>query len=103
MFDPVPRSQDSITPLPAKPRGGLFVTWLVDLFLPDTHVVALEESDIVGDDEEVWQRLRRGYGKDRMSRTINTIAGPSRTGEIERTIEFGAHGPQPMHIVVVRG
>lgn len=70
--------------------------------LPDTHVVVLRESDIVGGYEDVWQRLRARYGKDRMPRTVNTITGPSRTGDIEQTIELGAHGPRRMHIVVVR-
>jgi L-lactate dehydrogenase complex protein LldG len=70
--------------------------------LPDTHVVILREGDIVGGYEEVWERLRVRYGKDRMPRTVNTITGPSRTGDIEQTIELGAHGPRRMHVVVVR-
>ena len=70
--------------------------------LPETHVVVLHEKDIVGGYEDVWERLRAHYGKDRMPRTVNTITGPSRTGDIEQTIELGAHGPRRMHIVVVR-
>jgi L-lactate dehydrogenase complex protein LldG len=70
--------------------------------LPDTHIVVLRESDIVGGYEDVWTRLRARYGKDRMPRTVNTITGPSRTGDIEQTIELGAHGPRRMHILVVR-
>jgi L-lactate dehydrogenase complex protein LldG len=69
--------------------------------LPDTHVVVLREADIIGGYEEAWQRLRQRYGKDRLPRTVNTITGPSRTGDIEQTIELGAHGPRRMHIVVV--
>ena len=70
--------------------------------LPDTHIVVIRESDIVGGYEDVWTRLRARYGKDRMPRTINTITGPSRTGDIEQAMELGAHGPRRMHIVVVR-
>jgi L-lactate dehydrogenase complex protein LldG len=70
--------------------------------LPDTHVVVLREGDIVSGYEEVWQRLRARYGKNAMPRTVNTITGPSRTGDIEQTIELGAHGPRRMHILVVR-
>lgn len=70
--------------------------------LPDTHIVVLRESDIVAGYEEVWERLRQRYGKNRMPRTVNTITGPSRTGDIEQTIELGAHGPRRMHILVVR-
>ena len=70
--------------------------------LPDTHVVVLREADIVGGYEEVWVKLRERYGKNRMPRTVNTITGPSRTADIEQTIELGAHGPRRLHIVVVR-
>jgi L-lactate dehydrogenase complex protein LldG len=70
--------------------------------LPDTHIVVLRESDIVGGYEDVWIRLRARYGKDRMPRTVNTITGPSRTGDIEQAMELGAHGPRRMHILVVR-
>ncbi|MFI4999485.1 MAG: lactate utilization protein C [Reyranellales bacterium] len=70
--------------------------------LPDTHIVILRESDIVSGYEEVWDRLRIRFGKDCMPRTVNTITGPSRTGDIEQVIELGAHGPRRMHIVVVQ-
>jgi L-lactate dehydrogenase complex protein LldG len=70
--------------------------------LPETHIVVLRESDIVGGYEDVWARLRQRYGKNHMPRTVNTITGPSRTGDIEQTIELGAHGPRRMHILVVR-
>jgi L-lactate dehydrogenase complex protein LldG len=70
--------------------------------LPDTHVVVLRESDIVAGYEDVWTRLRARYGKNGMPRTVNTITGPSRTADIEQTIELGAHGPRRLHIVVVR-
>ncbi len=70
--------------------------------LPDTHVVVLRESDIVGGYEDVWGRLRARYGKNLMPRTVNTITGPSRTGDIEQAMELGAHGPRRMHILVVR-
>ena len=70
--------------------------------LPDTHVVVLRELDIVADYEDIWTRLRERYGKNAMPRTVNTITGPSRTGDIEQAMELGAHGPRRMHIVVVR-
>lgn len=70
--------------------------------LPDTHIVVLREADIVSGYEDAWALLRARYGKNLMPRTVNTITGPSRTGDIEQTIELGAHGPRRMHIVVVR-
>lgn len=69
--------------------------------LPDTHIVVLREVDVVAGYEDVWARLRERYGKNAMPRTVNTITGPSRTGDIEQAMELGAHGPRRMHIVVV--
>ena len=70
--------------------------------LPDTHIAVVREADIVSGYEDVWTRLRQHYGKDRMPRTVNTLTGPSRTGDIEQAMELGAHGPRRMHVVVVR-
>jgi L-lactate dehydrogenase complex protein LldG len=70
--------------------------------LPDTHIVVLREADVVAGYEDAWARLRERYGKNVMPRTVNTITGPSRTGDIEQAMELGAHGPRRMHIIVVR-
>ena len=64
--------------------------------------MVLQESDVVAGYEEVWTKLRAQFGKGGMPRTVNTITGPSRTGDIEQAIELGAHGPRRMHILVVR-
>lgn len=66
-------------------------------FLPDTHVVVVRKSQIVGSYEDAWERIREGH----MPRTVNFITGPSRTGDIEQTIFMGAHGPRRVHIVLV--
>ncbi len=77
-------------------------------FLPPTHVVMISASEIAGDYEEVWSRLRAsGGGGDPdqeghfMPRTVNWITGPSRTADIEQKLLLGAHGPQRLHIVIV--
>jgi L-lactate dehydrogenase complex protein LldG len=70
-------------------------------FLPETHIVVVEESDIVGDYEEIWQGLRGAFGKGIMPRTVNFITGPSRSADIGRIMQLGAHGPRHLHIIVV--
>jgi len=77
-------------------------------FLPDTHIVVLPASRMVGPMEAAWARLRHAFappdediGGSSMPRTINFITGPSRTGDIEQKIEMGAHGPRRLHIIVV--
>ena len=59
-------------------------------FLPDVHVVALEAARLVGGYEEAWARVRAAGV---MPRTVNWITGPSRSADIEQTIQLGAHGP----------
>ncbi len=70
-------------------------------FLPETHIVVLEAGDLVGTYEEAWARLRARFGEGVMPRTVNMITGPSRTGDIEQTIELGAHGPRRLHVIIV--
>ena len=70
--------------------------------LPETHVVVVREADLVGPYEAVWARLRAKFGEGAMPRTVNTVTGPSRTGDIEQTLELGAHGPKRMHVVIVK-
>ena len=68
-------------------------------FLPDTHIVLLPVQRIVGSYEEGWDLLRATG--DAMPRTVNYITGPSRSGDIEQTMQLGAHGPLRLHIVIV--
>jgi L-lactate dehydrogenase complex protein LldG len=72
-------------------------------FLPDTHIVVVNASDIAGDYETVWQRIRTTFGKGVMPRTVNWVSGPSRSADIEQTLLLGAHGPRALQIVVVGG
>jgi L-lactate dehydrogenase complex protein LldG len=71
-------------------------------FLPDHHFVVLAASDLVGDFEALWPRIRKKYSKGEMPRTLNYITGPSRSGDIEQTLLLGAHGPRQLHIFLVQ-
>jgi L-lactate dehydrogenase complex protein LldG len=70
-------------------------------FLPDTHIVVLKASQVVGSYEDAWDRVRAKYGAGTLPRTVNFVTGPSRTADIEQTIQLGAHGPRRLHIVLV--
>lgn len=66
-------------------------------FVPDDHVVVLERSQIVDYFEDTWTLLRqRG-----MPRATNIVSGPSRTADVEQTIQLGAHGPRRVHVILV--
>ncbi len=70
-------------------------------FLPETHVVVVNASDVTGDYESVWKTLRDKSTQGEMPRTVNMITGPSRSGDIEQKILLGAHGPRALQIFVV--
>ncbi|MBZ4193203.1 MAG: LUD domain-containing protein [Candidatus Contendobacter sp.] len=67
-------------------------------FLPDIHIVLLPAERIVGSYEDGWDLLRATG--EAMPRTVNYITGPSRSGDIEQTMQLGAHGPLRLHIVL---
>jgi L-lactate dehydrogenase complex protein LldG len=69
--------------------------------LADTEVVVLRASAIVGAYEEAWDKLRAEVGA--MPRNVMLVTGPSRSADIEQTLELGAHGPRNLHVVLVEG
>ncbi|WP_299399635.1 lactate utilization protein [Pelagibius sp.] len=70
-------------------------------FLPENHIVVLRGSQVVGAYEEAWAELRQRFGQGAMPRAVNMITGPSRTGDIEQTIQLGAHGPRRLHVLLI--
>ena len=72
-------------------------------FLPENHIIILPISRLCGTYEETWANLKlKEIGTDKsFPRTVNWITGPSRTGDIEQTIQLGIHGPKRLHIILV--
>jgi L-lactate dehydrogenase complex protein LldG len=68
--------------------------------LTDTEIVVLRASRVVGAYEEAWDLLRSETGG--MPRNVMLVTGPSRSADIEQTLELGAHGPRRLHVVLVQ-
>jgi len=75
--------------LPGQPRSTSLV--------PSIHIGVIRIENILADLSELYARLRQTPPP---SSTV-FITGPSKTGDIEAHLVFGAHGPKIMHIVVV--
>jgi L-lactate dehydrogenase complex protein LldG len=71
--------------------------------LSDTAIVVLRASRVVGAYEGAWDLLRaeRGDGGGFMPRNVMLVTGPSRSADIESTLELGAHGPRRLHVVLI--
>ncbi|MDR3378185.1 MAG: lactate utilization protein [Verrucomicrobiae bacterium] len=65
--------------------------------LPPHHVVIARRDQLVGDLPTAFALLQRKYEPDFPS-MISFITGPSRTGDIERILVLGAHGPKKLTI-----
>lgn len=71
-------------------------------YMPDTHVVVLNRSDIVATYEDAFDQVRaRGGSNQEMPRTLNLITGPSRTADIGGKIVIGAHGARRLAVILV--
>lgn len=70
-------------------------------FLPEHCLVVLERARLVANLEDAWVLLR---GLDAFPpRAINLVTGPSRTADVEQTIQLGAHGPRWLQVFVLSG
>ena len=68
--------------------------------LPETAIVVLRASRVLGALEDGLTALRAAYGST-MPRALMLITGPSRSSDVEQTQELGAHGPRRLHVLLV--
>lgn len=71
-------------------------------FVPETHIVVVEQRDLVPAYEDAWDKIRARFSPNAMPRTVNFISGPSRTADVGGQLVMGAHGPRRMCVIVVR-
>ena len=68
--------------------------------LPHVHVVVAETSQVVPDLGSALALAKARHG-DQMPSMLSFITGPSRTGDIERILVLGAHGPKELYLILV--
>ena len=79
----------------SRSTGGRALT-----ILPPHHVVVARREQLVADLPAAFALLQQKYAPDYPS-MISFITGPSRTGDIERILVLGAHGPKKLTIFCV--
>jgi L-lactate dehydrogenase complex protein LldG len=70
--------------------------------LPVHHVVIAMSSQVVPDLPAAFELLERKYAPNFPS-FMTFITGPSRTGDIERVLVLGAHGPRKLSVILIGG
>jgi L-lactate dehydrogenase complex protein LldG len=68
--------------------------------LPHVHVVVADADQVVPDLGSALALTKARLG-DQMPSMLSFITGPSRTGDIERILVLGAHGPKELYLVLV--
>jgi len=66
--------------------------------LPPHHVVLARRDQLVRDLSAGFALVQKKYASDYPS-MISVVTGPSRTGDIERILVLGAHGPKKLTIL----
>lgn len=68
--------------------------------LPHAHVVVATVDQVVADLAGAFEGVRQRHGG-QMPSMLSFITGPSRTGDIERILVLGAHGPKELYLVLI--
>jgi L-lactate dehydrogenase complex protein LldG len=68
--------------------------------LPPNHIVIAQEKQLLPDLPAAFELLQKTYNENYPS-LITFITGPSRTGDIERILVLGAHGPRFLTIFLL--
>jgi L-lactate dehydrogenase complex protein LldG len=82
--------------LTARSAGGRALS-----VLPPHHLVIASADQLVPDLPAAFDLLSARYGKKYPS-LVTFITGPSRTGDIERILVLGAHGPKNLTVILIR-
>ncbi len=69
--------------------------------VPPVHIALVEADKIRQTLAEVLEALSE-QGRERLSRTVTFITGPSRTSDIELTLAIGVHGPGELFVIIIK-
>lgn len=79
----------------AQPAGRTFAVYA------PVHIVIAQEHQLVDDLGEAIAGMQQRYGANHPSGWY-LVSGPSRTGDIEKTLVLGVHGPVEVYVFLVK-
>jgi L-lactate dehydrogenase complex protein LldG len=68
--------------------------------LPPHHIVVAQKEQLLPDLTAAYESLAQKY-REKYPSFISFITGPSRTGDIERILVLGAHGPKKLTVLLI--
>ena len=68
--------------------------------VPTTHIIFAKTSQLVPDVKDAMLLIKNKY-KDNLPSFIASLAGPSRTADIEKTLVTPAHGPRDIFVFLI--
>lgn len=69
--------------------------------LPDNHITVVMADQLVPHLEDVFAGYVDDTQASSMPRALSFITGPSKTADVEQTLQHGAHGPKRKHVILV--
>lgn len=69
--------------------------------LPDNHITVVMADQLVPHLEDVFERYLNDTKDLSIPRALSFITGPSKTADVEQTLQHGAHGPKRKHVILV--
>lgn len=76
-------------------KGGRLLT-----IYPPVHIVIATTDQVIYDLSDALEMLQNHYGKS-MPSMISFITGPSRSGDIEKQLQYGVHGPEELYLFLL--
>ncbi len=72
---------------------------------PPIHIALIGMEKVVSNLGEAFKvsEVTWRYANYTMPTYVSMISGPSKTGDIEKTITYGAHGPKELHVIFLDG
>ena len=67
---------------------------------PTYHLIIARTSQVVPDLKDAFMLIREKYDN-KIPSMIASLAGPSRTADIEKTLVTPAHGPEEIHVFLI--